>query len=108
MVVLFKVVGGLIIALALVMAISMLVVGGIGGFVAGLIAVLTYAFCGATIFAFGLMLEHLEAIRHHSVRQSEMLTELLHRAPKADSSGRNPTVNSVDQLEKSAFRFKDI
>lgn len=108
MVGLFKGVGGLIIALAIVLAVSMLVVGGISGFVAGLIAALAYAFCGATIFAFGLMLEHLEAIRRNSVRQSEMLTELLRRVPKADSSGRNPMANSLDQLEKSAFRFKDI
>jgi len=105
---LFKVVGGLIIALAIVMAVSMLVIGGIGGFIAGLIAALAYAFCGAVIFTFGLMLEHLEAIRRDSTRQSEMLTELLQRTQKAGPAGRDPTANSLDQLEKSNFRFKDI
>ena len=105
---LFKVVGGLVIALAVVAAISMLAIGGIGGFFAGLVGALLYAFCGAAIFAFGLMLEHLEAIRWDSARQSEMLRELLQGASKADLSGRDPKANSLDQLEKSKFRFREI
>ncbi|OJY74143.1 MAG: hypothetical protein BGP09_27515 [Rhizobium sp. 60-20] len=105
---LFKAVGGVVIALAILAGISVLVAGGIGGFVPGLIIALSYAFCGAGIFAFGLMLEHLEAIRRNSARQSEMLTELLRRASKADPNGRDPTANSLDQLEKSKFRFKDV
>ncbi|MBB6488379.1 hypothetical protein [Rhizobium lusitanum] len=108
MVGLFKAVGGLVIALAILVAILMLFIGGIQGFTAGVVAALVYAFWGAAIFAFGLMLEHLEAIRHNSVRQSEMLTELLRRAPKADPSGRDPAADSLDQLEKSKFRFRDI
>jgi len=108
MVALFKAVGGLVMALAIAIPIVMLFIGGIQGFTAGVIAALVYAFWGAVIFAFGLMLEHLEAIRYNSVRQSEMLTELLRRAPKADPSGRNPTAGSLDHLEKSTFRFKDI
>ncbi len=108
MVGLFKAVGGLVIALAIVMAIWMLAIGGINGFVAGLIGALIYAFCGAVIFAFGLMLEHLEAIRRTSVEQSEMLTELLRRMPKTDGVDRDPTARGVDQLAKSNFRFRDI
>lgn len=84
MVGLFKAVGGIIMGLAVVMAISMLVIGGIGAFFAGLVGALVFAFYGAVIFAFGLMLEHLEIIRWNSARQSEMLTELLRGASKSD------------------------
>ena len=108
MVGLFKAVGGLVVALAIVLPVSMLFIGGIGGFAAGLIPALLYAFCGAVIFTFGLMLEHLEAIRRDSDRQSEMLTELLRRASKAEPSGRDPTANNLDQLAKSNFRFREI
>lgn len=108
MVGLFKAVGGLVIGFAIAMAIWMLVIGGISGFVAGLIAALLYAFCGAVIFAFGSMLEHLETISRNSARQSEILAELLRGAPKAQPSGRDSAANSVDQLSKSNFRFKDI
>jgi len=65
-------------------------------------------FCGAVIFTFGLMLEHLEAIRRNSTEQSEMLTELLRRTPQTDSSRRESMAQSLDQLTKSNFRFKDI
>lgn len=108
MVGLFKAVGGIIVALAIVLAVSMLFIGGIGGFVAGLIAALAYAFCGAVIFTFGLMLEHLEAIRRNSTRQAEMLTELLRRTPKTGPSHREAMENNLDQLAKSNFRFKEI
>ncbi|QND48481.1 hypothetical protein HB780_23110 [Rhizobium lusitanum] len=108
MVGLFKVVGGLVIALAIVMAVWMLAIGGIGGFAAGLVAALLYAFCGAVIFAFGVMLEHLKAIHRNSIRQSEMLTELLRGGPNAHLSGRDPAANNLDQLSKSNFRFKEI
>jgi len=54
------------------------------------------------------MLEHLEAIRRNSTEQSEMLTELLRRTPQTDSSRRESMAQSLDQLTKSNFRFKDI
>ncbi|NTJ08485.1 hypothetical protein [Rhizobium lusitanum] len=108
MVGLFKAVGGLVVAFAIVLAVSMLFIGGIGGFVAGLVAALFYAFCGAVIFTFGLMLEHLEAIRRDSARQSEMLTELLRRTPKTEPSHREATANNLDQLAQANFRFKEI
>lgn len=108
MVGLFKAVGGIIMGLAVVMAISMLATGGIGAFFAGLVGALVFAFYGAVIFAFGLMLEHLEVIRWNSARQSEMLTELLRGASKANSSVKDPAANSLDQLEKSKFRFKEV
>jgi fatty acid desaturase len=105
---LFKVVGGLVIALAVVAAISILVIGGISGFFAALVTALLYAFWGAAIFAFGLMLEHLEAIRRDSARQSEMLTELIRKMPKPDHTPKASEANSLNQLTKSNFRFKDI
>lgn len=90
------------------MAIWIVAVGGIGGLVAGLVVILLYGFCGAVIFTFGLMLEHLEVIRRDSARQSEMLSELLRRTPKTEPSHREPMAQSLDQLTKSNFRFKDI
>ncbi|GAC1044170.1 hypothetical protein [Rhizobium sp. No.120] len=108
MVGLFKVVGGLVIAVAVVMAMWMVAIGGINGFFAGLVVVLLWGFCGAAIFTFGLMLEHLVAIRRNSTEQSEMLAELLRRTPKAGPSHRESTAQSLDQLTKSNFRFKDI
>ncbi len=108
MVGLFKVVGGLVMAVAVVMAIWMVAIGGISGFFAGLIVILLWGFCGAAIFTFGLMLEHLVAIRQNSTEQSEMLTELLRRIPKTGSPHRESTAQSIDQLTKSNFRFRDI
>ncbi|NTF43447.1 hypothetical protein A6U86_33405 [Rhizobium sp. AC27/96] len=108
MVVLFKAVGGIVIAVAIMIGIWMLAIGGISGLVPGLVVTLMYAFCGAVIFTFGLMLEHLEAIRRDSARQSEMLTELLRRTPKTEPSHREAMANNLDQLVKSNFRFKEI
>lgn len=103
-----KAAGGLIIALAILAAVAVLFIGGIGGFVAGLPGALSFALGGVVILAFGLMLEHLEAIRRNSDRQSEMLTELLRRTPKTEPSHRDSMANSLDQLTKSSFRFKEI
>ncbi|WP_411905712.1 hypothetical protein [Rhizobium mayense] len=105
---LLKAVGGLVIGIAILFGIATLFIGSAAGVAAGLIGALSYAFSGAVIFALGLMLEHLEAIRRECDRQSDMLTDLLRKMPKTDASPRGPGVSPLDQLAKSTFKFKDI
>lgn len=105
---LLKVVGGLVIGLAILFGIAMLFVESAGGVAAGLVVALSYAFSGAMIFAFGLMLEHLEAIRSECNRQSYMLKDLLRRMPKVDASTKESGVSHLDQLAKSNYTFKDV
>lgn len=98
----------MVIGIAILFGIATLFIGSAAGVAAGLIAALSYAFSGAGIYAFGLMLEHLEAIRGECGRQSDMLTDLLRRMPKTDAPPREPGVSHLDQLAKSSFKFKDI
>ena len=107
MVGLLKTVGGLIIALAILAAVAMLFIRSIDGLLAVLPGAISAAFGGVVIIAFGLMLEHLETISRHSATQSELLTELMRKTPKADSSHK-ASAPSLDQLAKSNFRFKEI
>ncbi|GES52930.1 hypothetical protein Rhsp01_54620 [Rhizobium sp. NBRC 114257] len=105
---LLKAVGGLVIGIAILFGIATLFSGSAAGVAAGLIGALSYAFNGAVIFALGLMLEHLEAIRRECDRQSDMLTDLLRKMPKTDASPREPGVSQLDQLAKSSFKSRDI
>ncbi len=105
---LLKVVGSLVIIVGVLFGIAMLFAGSTAGTAAGLVVALSNAFSGAVIFAFGLMLEHLEAVRRECARQSDMLTDLLRRIPKTDASLREPGVSHLDQLAKSNFKFKDV
>ena len=107
MVSLLKAAGGLIIAFAILAAVVMLFIGNITDLVAVLPGAISAAFGGIVIIAFGLMLEHLETISRHSATQTELLTELMRKTPKADSSHK-ASAPSLDQLAKSNFRFKEI
>lgn len=108
MVSLLKAVGGLIIVLAIIAAILMLLIGNVAGFIEVLPGALSAAFGGVFIIAFALMLEHLETISRQSAQQTDLLVQLLYKTSTADPSHKASAPNSLDQLAKSNFRFKEI
>ncbi|WP_120764123.1 MULTISPECIES: hypothetical protein [unclassified Rhizobium] len=103
-----KIAGGFIIAVGLLILAFVLVVGRNDPLTSEPPPAFGVILAGALICAFGLMLEHLETISRHSAKQAELLTELVRKMPKADSAARPSEANSLDQLTKSNFRFKDI
>jgi hypothetical protein len=105
---LLKIAGSFIIAVGLLILVVVIVVGRNNPLTSDFPPVFGIILAGALISAFGLMLQHLETMTRNSARQTELLTELVRKIAKSDHTPRASEANSLDQLTKSNFRFKDI
>lgn len=103
-----KIAGGFVILMGLLILAFVLAVGRDNPLIADLPPAFGVILAGALISAFGLMLQHLETMNRNSARQVELLAELVRKIPKAELGPKASEANSLDQLTKSNFRFRDI